>query len=58
MALTDTAIRNTKPAEKPLKLTDERGLYLLLKSNGSRWYWFDSAMTANAKPSPWGSIPT
>lgn len=41
MALTDTAIRNTKPADKPLKLTDERGLYLLLKPNGSRWWRFD-----------------
>ena len=41
MALTDTAIRNTKPADNPLKLTDERGLYLLLKPNGSRWWRFD-----------------
>jgi hypothetical protein len=41
MALTDTAIRNSKPAEKPIKLTDERGLYLLLKPNGSRWWRFD-----------------
>lgn len=38
MTLTDTAILNTKPAEKPFKLTDERGLYLLLpKLDGSRW---------------------
>lgn len=29
MALTDTAIRNTKPADKPLKLTDERRYTLL-----------------------------
>jgi hypothetical protein len=26
--LTDTAIRNAKPGEKPLRLFDERGLYV------------------------------
>ena len=31
MALTDTAVRNAKPAEKPHKLADDRGLYLLVK---------------------------
>lgn len=41
MALTDTAIRNAKPTEKPVKLTDGGGLYLLLKPNGSRWWRFD-----------------
>jgi hypothetical protein len=41
MALTDTAIRKAKPGEKPLKLTDEKGLYLLLNPNGSRWWRFD-----------------
>lgn len=30
MALTDTAIRKAKAGEKPVKLTDEKGLYLLL----------------------------
>lgn len=38
MALTDVAIRNTKPAAKPLKLFDSNGLYLLLKPNGAK-YW-------------------
>jgi hypothetical protein len=33
-----TAIRNTKPREKPFKLTDDGGLYLLVNPNGSR-YW-------------------
>jgi hypothetical protein len=28
MPLTDTAIRNAKPTEKPIKLTDGGGLYL------------------------------
>ena len=31
MPLTDTAVRNTKPKEKDFKLTDEKGLFLLVK---------------------------
>ena len=41
MALSDTAIRTAKPAEKPLKLADSGGLYLLLNPNGSRWWRLD-----------------
>lgn len=36
MALTDTAIRNTKPREKDYKLTDGGGLYLLVTPAGGR----------------------
>ncbi len=36
MALTDTAIRNAKPKEKPYKVTDAQGLYLLV--NPTRVY--------------------
>lgn len=38
MPLTDIAIRKTKPTDKPMKLFDSHGLYLLLKPNGAR-YW-------------------
>jgi len=38
MALTDAAIRNAKPADKPQKLSVGAGLYLLLNPNGSRWW--------------------
>ena len=34
MPLTDTAIRNTKPKDKQYKLSDEKGLYLLVKKAG------------------------
>lgn len=57
MALTDTAIRNTKPAEKPIKLTDERGLYLLLKPNGSRWWRFDYRYGGKRKTLSMGVYP-
>ncbi len=38
MPLTDTAIRNAKPAEKPYKLFDERGLYLEVTPTGGKWW--------------------
>jgi integrase len=38
MALTDTKIRAIKPTEKPVKLFDGGGLYLLVNPNGSRWW--------------------
>lgn len=36
MALSDTAIRNAKPSEKPRKLFDERGLFLLVQPSGGK----------------------
>jgi integrase len=36
MALTDTAIRNAKPKDKPYKVTDSQGLYLLVNPRGSK----------------------
>ena len=38
MPLTDTAIRNARPAERQYKLGDEKGLFLLIHPNGSK-YW-------------------
>src|SRR5271170_2658862 len=38
--LTETQIRAAKPREKPYKLSDERGLYMLINPDGSRWWRF------------------
>ena len=38
MPLSDTAIRSAKPGDKPYKLPDEKGLFLLIHPNGSK-YW-------------------
>ncbi|MCU4663760.1 tyrosine-type recombinase/integrase, partial [Klebsiella pneumoniae] len=38
MALTDIKVRTTKPSDKPFKLTDGRGMHLLINPNGSK-YW-------------------
>ncbi len=40
MALTDTEIRRSKPADKPYRLTDGRGLYLQITTTGGKlWRW-------------------
>lgn len=36
MSLTDAKIRNTKPADKPIKLTDAGGLYLEVRPTGAK----------------------
>ncbi|EFE95389.1 tyrosine-type recombinase/integrase [Serratia odorifera] len=39
MSLTDVKIRTLKPSERPFKVSDSHGLYLLVKPGGSRhWY--------------------
>jgi len=45
MPLTDRAIKKAKPADKPYKLADEKGLYLLVSATGKHWrmdYRFDT----------------
>ena len=37
MALSDVAVRNSKPTDKPRKLSDERGLYVLVAKAGKYW---------------------
>ena len=49
MALTDTALRKAKPADKPVKLVDGGGLYLLLSPNGSKWWRWDYRRPVTAK---------
>ena len=57
MSLTDTAIRNSKPKDKPLRLADERGLYLLINPNGSRWWRFDYRFQGIRKTLSMGVYP-
>jgi integrase len=40
MSLTDIAIRNAKPAEKPQRLFDGLGLYLEIAPSGGKWWRF------------------
>lgn len=57
MALTDIAIRSAKPADKPIKLTDGGGLYLLLNPNGSRWWRLDYRYAGKRKTLSMGIYP-
>jgi integrase len=36
--LSDTACKNTKPLDKPYKLADEKGMFLLVHPNGSKYF--------------------
>ncbi|MES2770393.1 MAG: Arm DNA-binding domain-containing protein, partial [Pseudomonadota bacterium] len=38
MPLSDSTVRTAKPDAKPYKLSDEKGLFLLVTPNGSK-YW-------------------
>lgn len=57
MSLTDTAIRNAKPALKPVKMTDGGGLYLLLTPKGSRWWRLDYRFDGRRKTLSMGTYP-
>ena len=39
--LTDTEIKKAKPNEKDYKLSDGDNLYLVVKSNGTKFFRFD-----------------
>src|SRR3712207_6802202 len=49
MPLTDTAIRNSKPAERPYKVSDGGGLHLVVNPNGSRLWRFKYRMAGREK---------
>ncbi|MEO5622520.1 MAG: integrase arm-type DNA-binding domain-containing protein [Dokdonella sp.] len=36
--LTPSAVQNAKPQAKPYKLTDERGMFLLVQPTGAKWW--------------------
>ena len=38
MTINDTQAKNAKPKAKPYKLSDEKGLVLLVNPNGSKWW--------------------
>lgn len=38
MPLTDIAVRNAKPGNKPIKMFDTGGLFLLVASSGGLWF--------------------
>jgi hypothetical protein len=57
MALTDIAIRTAKPSEKPRKLADEKGLYLLVQSTGAKLWRLNYRFDGKQKTLALGSYP-
>jgi len=57
MALSDTVIRNAKPAEKPVRLFDERGLYLEVAPSGGKWWRFKYRHHGREKRLSLGTYP-
>jgi hypothetical protein len=57
MPLTDTAIKNAKPTDKPYKMQDEKGMYLLVHSNGSKYFRYDYRFAGKRKKLALGAYP-
>ena len=57
MKLTDTAIRNSKAGERPTKLFDGEGLYLLVNPSGSRGWRFKYYFNGREKLLSLGPYP-
>ncbi|MCG7657104.1 tyrosine-type recombinase/integrase [Wielerella bovis] len=55
--LTDTKIRQTKPSDKPIKLTDSNGLYLLVSLNGSKLWRYRYKINGKENTFAIGSYP-
>lgn len=58
MPLTDAAIRNAKPAAKPITLFDGSGLYLLVNPTGGKWWRFKYRYGGKGKLLSLGTYPT
>ena len=57
MPRTNTTVRNAKPEAKPRKLFDERGLFLLVSPNGSKWWRFKYRFNGKEKLLSLGVYP-
>ncbi len=57
MALSDTAIKNAKPGAKPIKLSDEKGLYLLIPPSGGKWWRLKYRVDGKEKLLSLGTYP-
>ena len=55
--LTDTRIRAAKPADRPIKLADARGLYLQVAINGGRYWRFNYRFQGRQKTLAIGTYP-
>ena len=58
MSISDTAIKSAKPrADKPYKLPDEKGMYLYIHTNGSKYFRLDYRFEGKRKTLALGVYP-
>lgn len=57
MSLTDAKIRTLKPSDKPFKVSDSHGLYLLVKPGGSRHWYLKYRINGNESRIALGAYP-
>lgn len=57
MPLTILQVKNAKPKEKPYKLADEDGLYLLVNPNGSKLWKLKYRFSGVEKKLSFGAFP-
>ncbi len=55
--LSDKTLRSVKPSDKDQRLNDGGGLYLLIKSNGAKWWRFDYSIEGKRKTLSLGVYP-
>ena len=58
MPLTDTAIKNAKPTDKPYKMQDEKGMYMLVNPNGSKYFRYNYRFDSKRLTLSLGVYPT
>jgi len=54
---TDVTIRNTKPTDATFRLKDGDGLYLIVKTNGAKWWRLDYSIKGKRKTLSIGVYP-
>lgn len=57
MALTELKVRNTKPSDKPVKMTDGNGMHLLITTSGSKYWRFQYRFAGKQKILALGVYP-
>ena len=57
MALSDTKVRTIKPLDKPFKLSDERGLFLIVTPSGGKWWRLKYRLDGKEKTLSLGVYP-
>lgn len=57
MKLTDIAVKTAKPADRPYKVFDGRGLYMLVNPDGSRWWRFKYRFGGKERLLAFGTYP-